>query len=358
MLSVLKTSPQKTTPKLIRGRYILIVIAALILAILLYAALNVSDGIEDTNPEKQLSADSTGGSMIGVQPASFQQIGEFREGTAQRLRLSGKAEPGAVVVITNRGERLRQVRVNDLGQWGVTLDVNGGPMVLEAQLYMGEDTPGVRSEETVFRLPIPEPEPEIAEDPGGSSEKAPSEEITPVEIYKNTALIMVTAPGSPSRVIQSPFGGSPTAGPLSLSVIDYDFSGGVIITGTSTVPGRVRFYAQTAVIGETGIGVGGRWNFIASRLLPRAKINIRAELIPAPGAPNAPVDPVSVTVPFNFLPPLQEEDTDGSGALSINIDPQQWQVRRTLIGGGGQSTVIYAPLPTEANPQDVSETAE
>jgi len=326
MLSVLKTSPQKTTPKLIRGRYILIVIAALILAILLYAALNVSDGIEDPNPEKQLGADSTGGSMIGVQPASFQQISEFREGTAQRLRLSGKAEPGAVVVITNRGERLRQVGVNDLGQWGVTLDVDGGPMVLEAQLYMGEDTPGVRSEETVFRLPIPEPEPEIT--------------------------------GSPSRVIQSPFGGSPTAGPLSLSVIDYDFSGGVIITGTSTVPGRVRFYAQTAVIGETGIGVGGRWNFIASRLLPRAKINIRAELIPAPGAPNAPVDPVSVTVPFNFLPPLQEEDTDGSGALSINIDPQQWQVRRTLIGGGGQSTVIYAPLPTEADPQDVSETPE
>lgn len=356
MLTALKTSPQKTTPKLIRGRYILIVIAALILAILLYAALNVSDAIEGSETETQLISDTASGPLIGVQPASFQQISEFRESTAQRLRLSGKAEPGAVVVITNRGERLRQVGVNDLGQWGVTLDVDDGPMVLEAQLYMGEDTPGVRSEETVFRLPVPEPE--TAAESDGNPDVDPSVELTSVANYKTSALIMVTAPGSPSRIIQSPFGGSPTAGPLSLSVIDYDFSGGVIITGTSTVPGRVRFYAQTAVIGETGIGVGGRWNFIASRLLPRAKINIRAELIPAPGAPNAPAEPVSVTVPFNFLPPLQEEDTDGSGALSINIDPQQWQVRRTLIGGGGQSTVIYAPSPSESDPQDASETTE
>jgi len=81
-----------------------------------------------------------------------------------------------------------------------------------------------------------------------------------------------------------------------LSVIDYDYQGGVIITGTSSVPGRVRFSAQNAVIGETGIGVGGRWNFIAGRLLPRIRvINIRAELIPASGALNAPEDRISVT---------------------------------------------------------------
>jgi len=77
--------------------------------------------------------------------------------------------------------------------------------------------------------------------------------------------------------------------------------------------------------------------------LPRSRINIRAELIPAQGTPNAPDEPISITVPFNFIPPLQEEDTDGSGALSVNVDPQQWQIRRTLIGGGGQSTAIFSP---------------
>lgn len=314
-----------------RGRYILIVGAALILAFLLYVALNVSDSNDEPETETQATAETVNGSMIGTQPASFQQVSEFQDGASQRLRLAGKAQPGAVVVIENRGERLRQVGVNDLGQWGVSLDVEDDLMVLGLQLFMGEDTPGVRSEETVFRVAVPQAENFVETQPLQS------------EIYKTSALIMVTAPGSPSRIIQSPFGGTPTSGPLSLSVIDYDHSGGVIITGTSSVPGRVRFYEQNAVIGETGIGVGGRWNFIAGRMLRRAKITISVELIPAPGAPNAPTDPISISVPFAFLPPLQEEDTDGSGALSVNIDPQQWQVRRTLIGGGGQSTVVFAP---------------
>jgi len=342
MLPALKTSSEKSTSKFNPGRYILIVGAALILAILLYAALQISDAGERSSAKAETRAELKNGSVIGVQPASFQRISEFRDGTFQRLRLSGRAEPDAVVVITNRGERLRQVSVNDLGQWGVTLDVEDKPMALEAQLYMGEDAPAIRSEETVFRLPIPETEPARAQQ--GELFPEAETEAPLISVYKTSALIMVTAPGSPTRVIQSPFGGTPSSGPLSLSVIDYDFSGGVIITGTSSVPGRVRFYAQNAVIGETGIGVGGRWNFIAGRMLPPAKIQLTAELIPASGAPNAPEERISISVPFIFLPLLQEEDTDGSGALSVNIDPKQWQVRRTLIGGGGQTTVIFAPL--------------
>ncbi len=337
MSSALKTLSDKSASKFSSGRYILIVGAALILAIGLYTLLHVSDSIENGGTQPLAVSDTTNGTMTGTQPASFQQISEFREGEALKLRLAGKAEPGAVVVITNRGERIRQVAVNELGQWGLTLDVEDAPMALEAQLYVGEDMAGVRSEETVFRLAIPATEAEK------NSEKDAAEDAPPAPIYKTSALIMVTAPGSPSRIIQSPFGGAPSSGPLTLTVIDYDYSGGIIITGTSSIPGRVRFYAQNAVVGETGIGVGGRWNFIAGRMLPRANINITAELIPAPGAPNVPDGPISITVPFNFLSPLQEQDTDGSGALSVNIDSQQWQVRRTLIGGGGQSTVIFAP---------------
>lgn len=345
MLHALETSSQKTTSKLIRGRYILIVGAALILAILLYAALNVSDSIDGSETDAVAISEPTNGSMMGVQPASFQQVSEVRDGPVPRLRLSGQAEPNAVVVISNLGERRRQVRVNELGQWGVTLDIDDQPMALEAQLYVSEDGAAIRSEETVFRIPTPKADRPSESENDTSSEIDVDTNIAPTEpIYKNSALIMVTAPGSPSRIVQSPFGGSPSSGPLSLSVIDYDFQGGVIITGTSSIPGRIRFSAQNAVIGETGIGVGGRWNFIAGRLLPRTRIiNIRAELIPAAGAPNAPEERISVTVPFNFLPLLQEEDTDGSGALSVNVDPKQWQVRRTLIGGGGQSTAIFAP---------------
>jgi len=343
----LETSSQKTTTQFMGGRYILIFGAALILAILLYFVLDISDSNDVPEAEAKLISGTTDRAMTGVQPASFLNVEEMQDGTTPRLRLTGRAEPNGVVVISNLGERYRQVRVNELGQWNVILDVNEKPMVLEALLYMTEEGPAIRSEETVFRIPTPQINKEVSPEINETSESASATSDTDDALrpdYKTSALIMVTAPGGPSRIVQSPFGGAPNSGPLSLSVIDYDYQGGVIITGTSAVPGRVRFSAQNAVIGETGIGVGGRWNFIAGRLLPRMRvINIRAELIPAAGTLNVPEDRISLTVPFNFLPLLQEEDTDGSGALSVNIEPQQWHVRRTLIGGGGQSTAIFAP---------------
>jgi len=336
----LETSSQKTTAAFIRGRYILIVGAALILAILLYFVLGVSGSNDASETEAKLMSEPIDRLMTGVQPASFLDVQEFQDGARYRLRLSGRAEPNGVIVISNRGQRYRQVRVNERGQWDVTLDINDEPMALEAILYMTEEGAAIRSEETVFRIPIPKTDKNI-----GSDESTVSNTDRDfISEYKTSALIMVTAPGSPSRIVQSPFGEAPTSGPLSLSVIDYDHQGGVIITGTSSVPGRVRFSAQNVVIGETGIGVGGRWNFIAGRLLPRLRlVNIRAELIPAAGTLNTPEDRIFLTVPFNFLPLLQEEDTDGSGALSVNIEPKQWHIRRTLIGGGGQSTAIFAP---------------
>jgi len=321
----LKTASKSISAKKRQRRYIWIVLAALVLSLVLYGATRLKDIADDSVSTSRIEETGTSGGMIGTRPANFRQISEFQESDMRRLRLSGEAEANAVIVLTNRGERLRQVRVNELGQWGVTLDVDEGPMVLEAQLYKAEGAPSIRSEETVFRLPVPK-----------------SEDIATAN-YTTPALIMVTAPGSPSRIIQSPFGGAPTSGPLSLSVIDYDHTGGVIITGTSSVPGRIRLYAQNAVIGETGIGVGGRWNYIAGRMLPRGQLEVRAELVPAPGAINAPEQPTSLSVPFNFLPPLRQEETDGSGALSVNFEPLQWQVRRTLIGGGGQSTIIFSP---------------
>jgi len=308
-------------------RYIWIVIAGLALALGLYSVIHFSDlpRGDDLPPTPATESSTT---IEDVRPASFRQVSEYLDGDARRLRLSGDAEPGAVIVLTDKGDRLRQLKANDLGQWGVSLDVNDGPMVIEAQLYAAEDMPGIRSEETVFRLPVPD-NPDIA----ATNFVAP-------------ALIMVSAPGAPTRIIQSPFGAAPISGPLSLGAIDYDDRGGVIVSGSSEVPGRIRLYAENNVIGETGIGVGGRWNYIAGNMLPRGEWEIRAELIPAIGAPNAPTETASVSVPFALLPPLSNQG-DESGALSVNFQPLRWQIRRTLIGGGGQSTVIFSPDAAE-----------
>jgi len=262
----------------------------------------------------------------GLTPISFINVSEFMGNSGTMMRLTGAAEPGSIVVLRNRGERLRQIKVNDAGEWALTLSSEGQAMVIEAEMLAGEGTIDMRAEETIFRIPVPK-----------SPDVAAAEFISP-------ALIMVSAPGSPSRIVQSPFGGSPTNGPLTMGAVDYDDTGGVIFSGTTAQSGRIRLYAGNAAIGETRIGAEGRWNFIAGNMLPFGEYIIRAELI-QPGR-----ERIGISVPFERLQPLKVPD-DNEGALSVKYEPYRWQLRRTLIGGGTQSTVIFAPdvrIPDEA----------
>ena len=121
-----------------------------------------------------------------------------------------------------------------------------------------------------------------------------------------------------------------------MGAVDYDDAGGVIFSGTTSEAGRIRLYAGGQAVGETRIGLGGRWNFIAGKMLPFGEYVIRAELL----RPDA--DRLAVSVPFERLRPLGPSQ-GGEGALSVKFEPYRWQVRRTLIGGGAQSTVIFAP---------------
>ena len=305
-------------------RLIWILIAGIGLAIFIFLAILYSGRQSETPTVGTAETTPVRAESIGVRPPIFRQITEFSENNIPRLRILGEAEPGAVIIISNRGERMRQVRTNEQGQWALTLGISADPMVLEAQLYTSETGPSIRSEEAIFRVPVPE------------------EENIATSNFITSALIMVTAPGRPTRIVQSPFGGAPTSGPLTLSAIDYDDTGGVIITGVSSRQGRVRLYAQDNVVGETGVDIGGRWSYIAGRMLPRGEWEIRAELIPAGERENTENERPSVSVPFALLPPLRAQDGENA-TTSVNYQPLYWQVRRTLVGGGGQSTVVFSP---------------
>jgi len=92
---------------------------------------------------------------IGMQPATFQNVSEFTTGTSRKMRLSGTADPGSVVMLLNRGARLRQIKTDREGNWGVTLDIDGQAMAIEALMFTGQDEVNIRSNETVFRIPVP-----------------------------------------------------------------------------------------------------------------------------------------------------------------------------------------------------------
>jgi len=258
----------------------------------------------------------------GLTPVFFRTITEYGSREDIKLRINGTSEPNAILTLLNENTRLRQFKSDETGNWDVVIDIEPvKTLALEVVMFVEGDL-SVRGDETIYRVPVP-----VNSD--NSNFEAP-------------ALIMVSAPGGPSRIVQSPFGGSPTNGPLSMGPIDYDDSGGVILSGTTEAEGRVRIYAGGEAFGETRVGAGGRWNFIAGNLLPRGEYPIAAELIDAEGVK------ARVSVPFERLSPSVQGDKSASDLPETKYEPYRWQVRRVLVGGGYQTTAIFAPIDANA----------
>jgi len=301
-----------------KARWPTILITGLALAVSLLIGLQIFEAVRpapDVSVPNAVDVEIPDDTNLAFIPPVFRDIAEDNE----RLSLSGTSEPLAVMTLLNRGERLRQVRADKDGDWAFVVDViPDQPMALDVDMYM-ESGLKFRADETVFRIPPPV----IGE----------GEDIVSVQ----SALILVTAPGGPSRIVQSPFAAPLTDGPLGLGPVDYDDSGGVIFSGTSGVPGRVRIYGDGAVIGETQISEGGRWFFIAGDTLPEGPYTIAAELSTADGAKSR------VTASFARLLPQ-----DAIGSPFVVYGRNMWQVRRGLSGGGAQTTAIFSALPVVA----------
>jgi hypothetical protein len=303
------------------------VIGGLILALILFAGVSLS-GRWGMSPGKSGDTAETP-VAASLTPVTFTRVSELTVGGRNVLQLSGLAEPLSVIVLLDRGDRLLQVRTTAQGVWSARLDITGPGMAIEAVLFDAStdnttepvETDGVgeldammsiRGVETIFRIHRP--------DEAGRTE---------------SALIMISTPGAPTRLVQSPFNGLPSNGPLAIGAIDYDDKGGVIFSGVSEVEGRVRLYVANAAIGETRVGVDGRWTYIASSVMPLGEYEVRAELLDG-------VDNPVVSVPFERLPPMPQSESD-DGSLSVSFSSYRWQIRRSLVGGGAQSTVIFAP---------------
>ncbi len=306
-----------------KSRLFWMIATGMALAFLLLVAVQATSFFSRASGEDSQEAVVTETTVeTGFVPVIFRTISEYGTGFDTQLRLSGTSEPEAVLILLNQNERLRQIRADEEGTWNVDIRVDPSEtMVLEIVMFV-EGGLNVRGDETVFRIPVP---PSETADDGVESQ---------------AALIMVCAPGGPTRIVQTPFGGSPTDGPLTMGPIDYDDSGGVIFSGTTEEEGRVRIFAGPQAIGETRVGAGGRWNFIAGNMLPMGEYEIAAELIKSDGVK------ARVSVPFERLAP--SKNTEVSSLPDIRYEPFRWQVRRQLLGGGAQYTAIFAPQDAEA----------
>ncbi len=265
-------------------------------------------------PEASLPADLN----RTVAPVIFKTISEQNG----MLRLSGTSEPEAVITVRNQGENLRQIKAGKDGNWSALIAVKDVDIwALDLMAFVQGNT-AIRSDETVYRIL---PKALEADEEGGETEGS---------IKNLSALIMVTAPGGPSRIVQSPFGGQPMSGGLSLGPLDYDLSGSVIFSGSSSVNGVVRIYVNNEIVGQRPVSANERWYSIAAEALPTGQYNIRAELQDESGETSA------VIVPF--VRTVTEPDAP---SVVVAYSADVWQVSRLIHGGGRQVTAIFASPP-------------
>lgn len=272
-----------------------------------------------SNPSAEQTTET--GERSAVRPVQFRSVSE----TNGMLRMAGTSEPDATLSIISGGVVVQQTRVDDAGRWSAVLPIFGADTQMIDLIMSLPSGDNIRSDETLFRIPHP------AEETGEESDIE-----SPIQGTSKPALILRTTPGAPSTLIQSPFGSMPTVGPLSLGPIDYDNSGGAVFRGTSERAGRVRLVVQGGgVIDDQPVQDDGQWFFIVSETLPTGRYNISVQLM----SPDA--EDVILTVPFERLSPRRAEQVAGF-PVSAMYRQDSWQVRRELLGGGAQYTVIFA----------------
>ena len=259
----------------------------------------------------------------GITPINFSNVTISNN---RIISIKGTSEPDRLIVLLNNNKRINQIESNNEGIWeaDVLLD-NQNIMAIEVVMFYSGDI-SIRGDETLYSIPSViknniNNQSVVSENPYDHRDK------------ELNILVMLTAPGGPSRIIQSPFNQTPSDGPLAMSALDYDDSGGVIFSGTTNEAGLVKVYAGEILVGETRVEAGGRWNFIAGNLLPVGKYYISSELVKDEAVA------ARIDVPFVRMMPLTSKAK--TNLPRVVYDLESWQISRPLLGGGIQHTVIF-----------------
>lgn len=293
---------------MLKNRPFLMVLTGIALAFLLWIAVfafqESNDGAS-VEPEAPTSATNAIPEEFAVTPASVQKVNE----TSDRFIVSGVGVVGAGISLSLEDAMIANSNIDGEGNWVLSFD--NAPLGETSKLEMLMSTPDgrqVRSDQQLFII----------------------------KEQDKDALVILTAPGENSRILQTPFKALPQIQGYELEAIDYDNSGGVIFSGKAPGPAKVRIYANENLVGESRVDRNGRWTLIFGSIMPLGEYDISAEFVPDDGT-----ETKKLTLPFSRIEPLFE--AEGSPKIYVQRQDDRIQIGRALYGGGYQYTAVYSP---------------
>lgn len=312
-----------------KSKPLLMLITGLVLAVILWGIVQFVQANKTGTTPKLPAA---GENISTAEPIKEPPSNQYENAPASILSakqvdskfiITGSGVAGAGISLRNNTQELVRTKVSAEGDWTLAFSVDTTTGTLGLDLLMvTPDGHQIRSDQTLFVVNNPQ---------------EPKAEENAQTIGK--ALLLLTAPGTHSRVLQTPYDALPQRDGFALEAIDYDNSGGVIFSGISNSPGKVRIYAGENLVGESHVDSSGRWNLIFGNIMPLGEYNISAELVKTDGTTT------KLTLPFARMQPLFE--AENSPKILVEHLDDRIQIGRTLFGGGYQYSVIYAPIALE-----------
>ena len=244
-----------------------------------------------------------------------------------QLSLAGAVTPKTMLTILADAEPIQSIKTGSDASWNMQVKIPAARIrrrfvTITLQSDLGDDSL-IGSEESLLVL------------------------TEPVDFKQG---LFMVHPGAATRVLQSPFGTLPKQDGLTLEAADYDDAGGIIFSGRSDIPGRIRLSAGQSVLGETGLDGSGRWTLISGAALPVGTYTMRLQLIGDNNVERAQIDiPFTRSAPVPPNKTIQQDGLDWPAPVkaSAQFDETRWMMTRPLSGGGMQHTIIWSPAILE-----------
>ena len=149
-----------------------------------------------------------------------------------------------------------------------------------------------------------------------------------------TVVNLAAAPREASRVLDRT-GAGITIDTLSLSAIDYDEAGNVVISGTAPADVAIRVYLDNRPIGDA-VARDGRWRIVTAEEIPAGDYTLRVDQLGADGRVRARIE-----APFSRASAAALAAVGPGDRVVIQPGNNLWRIARRVYGRGILYTVIY-----------------
>ncbi len=310
----------------------------IVLALFLWGAVSllsngntINDAQTTVVPPVSLDTQSEDERISPARIISVLQIGKS-------FTLKGSGIYGASITFYHKDKNLGSTKINAEGQWEYSSDFHLFDAEFEANaavvkmLMVTQNGYQVRSDQSLILVKGHTDEVSVKEE-----SKLNENTFSPEpdrQKYEKT-LVILSTPGGKSHVLQTQFSSLPAREGFELEAIDYDNSGGVIFSGSSTRQGKVSVFANANLVGESYVDALGRWSLIFGNIMPMGSYNISIELLSSVDQKTT-----KLTLPFARMQPLFE--AENSSEIHVEYLENRTQIGKALYGGGYQFTVVYS----------------